>query len=82
VIDTATNTVVGAPITVGRNPIAFGLFIHSLPRFAGTPGQPNCHGASVSALAQKYGGLNAAAAALSFANVQGLQNAIAKFCGS
>ena len=27
VIDTATNTVVGAPITVGQAPIAFGLFI-------------------------------------------------------
>jgi hypothetical protein len=27
VIDTATNTVIGAPIPVGLNPAAFGLFI-------------------------------------------------------
>jgi probable HAF family extracellular repeat protein len=51
-------------------------------RFAGTPGQSNCHGVSVSALAQKYGGLNAAAAALGFAKVQGLQDAIRAFCAS
>jgi hypothetical protein len=31
---------------------------------AGTPGKPNCHGKTVSALAQQYGGLDAAAAAL------------------
>jgi hypothetical protein len=50
--------------------------------FAGTPGQSNCHGVSVSALAGKYGGLNAAAAALGFAQVQGLQDSIRAFCGS
>jgi probable HAF family extracellular repeat protein len=33
------------------------------------------------ALAQQYGGLNAAAAALDFPNVQALQNAILEFCG-
>ena len=48
--------------------------------FAGTPGTPNCHGQSVSALAQTYGGLAAAAAALGYANVQALQNAIATYC--
>src|SRR5262249_58331827 len=62
VIDTATNTVVGSPIPVGRAPVAFGLFIQPLPSFAGTPGQSNCLGVSVSALAQKYGGLGAPAA--------------------
>src|SRR5262249_42312843 len=79
VIPTATNTVT-ATIPVGKAPIAFGKFIQPLPSFAGTPGQPNCQGVSVSALAQKYGGLSAAAAAFGL-EVQGMQNAIGKFCG-
>jgi hypothetical protein len=51
------------------------------PVFAGTPGKANCHGKSVSALAQQYGGLSGAAAALGFASVSALQNAILAFCG-
>jgi uncharacterized repeat protein (TIGR03803 family) len=51
-----------------------------VPPFAGTPGTPNCHGQSVSALARQYGGLNAAAAALGFSSVQVMQNAITGFC--
>ncbi len=49
--------------------------------FAGTPGTANCIGTSVSALAKKYGGLNAAAAALGYPGETALQNAIAAFCG-
>jgi YVTN family beta-propeller protein len=52
VIPTAHNTVT-ATIPVGFSPVAFGKFIQQLPSFAGTPGKSNCHGASVSALAQK-----------------------------
>jgi hypothetical protein len=48
--------------------------------FAGTPGKANCHGKSVSALAQQYRGLNAAAAALGYPDVGALQNAILTFC--
>jgi uncharacterized repeat protein (TIGR03803 family) len=48
--------------------------------FAGTPGKPNCHGKSVSALARQYGGLNGAAAALHYASAQALQDAIEAFC--
>jgi hypothetical protein len=48
--------------------------------FAGRPGTANCHGQSGSALAQEYGGLNAAAAALGFASIQALQDAISEFC--
>jgi Beta-propeller repeat len=48
--------------------------------FAGTPGTPNCHGESVSALARQFGGLDAAAAALGFPTVQALQDAIREFC--
>jgi YVTN family beta-propeller protein len=79
VIDTGTNTVLGT-IAVGTNPYAFGTFIQPLPVFAGTPGTPNCQGTSVSALANKYGGLNSAAAAFGFAKVQGMQDAIRVFC--
>jgi hypothetical protein len=50
------------------------------PLFAGTPRQPNCHGQSVSALAQQYGGLAAAAAALGYSSVPVLQNAIVEYC--
>jgi hypothetical protein len=82
VINAATNAVV-ASIPVGSFPISLGIFIPTPapPAFAGTPGQPNCHGKSVSALAQQFGGLDAAAVALGFARVQALQDAIKAFCG-
>jgi len=80
VIDTATSTVMGSPIPVGNGPAAFGVFIQPAPRFAGVVGSKNCHGTSVSALATKFGCLDAAAAALGFSNVQGLQDAIRAFC--
>ena len=79
VIDTATNTVI-ATIPVGSQPVAFGVFIQPAARFAGVAGSKNCQGTSVSALATKFGGLKAAAAALGFSNVQGLQDAIRVFC--
>jgi hypothetical protein len=50
-------------------------------KFAGTRGKSNCHGKSVSALAQQYHGLNAAAAALGYADVSAFQSAIMAFCG-
>jgi YVTN family beta-propeller protein len=84
VIATASNTVT-ATIAVGSGPVAFGVFIgpspRLSPRFAGRPGYSNCHGQSVAALAQQFGGLNAAAAALGYASVQALQAAIGTFCG-
>jgi hypothetical protein len=49
-------------------------------KFAGTPGKANCYGKSVSALAQQFGGLNGAAAALGYASVKMLQDAIEGFC--
>jgi hypothetical protein len=49
--------------------------------FAGTPGQANCIGKSVSALAQQYGGLAHAAAALDYSSVGYLQTAVASYCG-
>jgi len=56
-------------------------WVFAQPVFAGTPGKANCHGQSVSALARQYGGLNAAAAALGYADVSTLQSAIMMFCG-
>jgi hypothetical protein len=47
---------------------------------AGTPGSPNCHGKSVSALSQQFGGLAAAAQVLGFQSVKALQDAIKAFC--
>jgi YVTN family beta-propeller protein len=79
VIATATNMVT-ATIPVGRVPVAFGVFIQPLPIFAGTPDFSNCWGQSVAALAEVFGGLDAAAAALGFPRVTALQNAIAAFC--
>jgi hypothetical protein len=49
--------------------------------FVGTPGAPNCHGQSVSALAQTFGGMPNAAAALGYSSVKDLQDAIRAFCG-
>jgi len=50
--------------------------------FDGTPGQANCHGKSVSALAKQYKGLPAAASALGLPSVQALQDAIKEYCGN
>jgi hypothetical protein len=81
VIDTATNAVVGSAIGVGINPTAFGLFIQATKaQFAGTPGQENCVGKSVTAVARHYGGLSAAARALGYASVAELQGAISTYC--
>ena len=79
VIATATNTVTDT-ITGFTAPDAFGVFIIP-PDFAGITGFSNCHGQTVAALARRFGGLNAATAALGFFSVSALQNAIMAFCG-
>lgn len=56
-------------------------FQDATPAFAGTPDEADCHGKSVSALSQQYGGLAAAASALGYPNVKALQSAIKAFCG-
>ena len=78
VINTATNTV-AAVLPVGKAPIALGVFIQ--PRFAGTPGNANCHDNSTSALAQTFGSVKQAAIALGFPTLQALQTAVSAFCG-
>ena len=51
-------------------------------QFAGTPGTANCNGGSTSALANTYGGLAHAAAALGYGSVKDLQNAVAQYCSN
>jgi hypothetical protein len=48
--------------------------------FAGSPGEGNCYGQSVSELVQQYDGLDTAAAALGYSSARVLQNAISEFC--
>jgi hypothetical protein len=52
------------------------------PTFAGTPGNANCFGKSVSALNHEFGNQPAAAAALGFASVDAMHVAITDFCSS
>jgi hypothetical protein len=47
---------------------------------AGSPGQANCHGKSVSALAHQFGGLDTAASALGFSSVEAHQDGFQTFC--
>jgi YVTN family beta-propeller protein len=79
-VDTATKTVTGT-IPVGIGPAAFGIFIQQPAlTFVGSPGDANCFGKTVSALAKQYGTLDAAAEALGFPNVQALMKAIRVDC--
>ena len=73
-----TDIIDGAPTPPTFN-MAFSLTGETIPGL-GTPGQPNCHGQTISALAHQFGGIEAAASALGFSSVQALQNAFALFC--
>jgi hypothetical protein len=59
--------------------MTFSLNGETVPE-AGTPGQANCHGKTVSALATQFGGLDAASSAVGFFSVAALQDAISVFC--
>ncbi len=58
---------------------AFSLSGETVPE-AGAPGQANCHGKSISASARQFGGLDAAASALGFSDVEELQDGFRGFC--
>jgi hypothetical protein len=47
--------------------------------FAGTPGNANCYGQSISAFTGQYHGLNAAIAALGYSSAKALQNTSWRF---
>src|SRR5262245_39351127 len=65
--------IVGAPVNM-----TFSLTGNTFPE--GTPGQANCHGQIVSALAQEFGGLSEASTALGVPSVRVLQNEVRAFC--
>jgi hypothetical protein len=59
--------------------MTFSLKGETIPE-AGTPGQADCHGQSVSAVTRQFGGVPAAAGALGFSSVKELQGALRTFC--
>jgi hypothetical protein len=59
--------------------MTFSLAGETIPE-AGTPGQANCHGKSVSAVAKQFGGIDAAAVDLGFSSVDALQDGLKTFC--
>ena len=59
--------------------MTFSLTGDTVPE-AGTPGQPNCHGKTVSALAEQFGSFDAASLGLGASSVQKLQDVIRGFC--
>jgi len=59
--------------------MTFSLAGETIPN-AGTPGQANCHGRTVSSLAREFGGIDAAAFALGFSSVASLQDTLRAFC--
>jgi hypothetical protein len=58
---------------------AFSLAGDTIPG-AGTPGKPNCHGQTISAMAHEFGGIHQAALSLGFFRVDALQDAVSVFC--
>ncbi len=74
---------IGTDIIAGATPptfnMAFSLSGETVPD-VGTPGQPNCHGQSISGLAHQFGGIDASASALGFSSVAQLQAGFKLFC--
>jgi hypothetical protein len=60
--------------------MTFSLTGNTIPQ-AGTPGQANCHGKTVSAMAHGFGGIDASASTLGYSSVDALQGGIRVFCG-
>jgi hypothetical protein len=79
---------IGADIVAGTPPtfnpptfnMTFSLAGNTIPE-AGTLGQANCHGQTVSAMAEEFGGIDASASTLGYSSVDALQNGIRLFCG-
>jgi len=72
-----TDIVGGAPAPTFN--MTFSLAGETVPE-AGTPGQADCHGKTISALAQEFGGADSAASSLGFSSVQALQDGFTLFC--
>jgi hypothetical protein len=73
---------IGTDIIGGATPptfnMTFSLVGATLPN--AKPGRPNCHGKSVSELAEQFQGLDTAASSLGFSSVDALQDALKAFC--
>jgi hypothetical protein len=61
--------------------MTFSLAGETVPE-AGTPGDANCHGTTISALDQEFGSISSAASSLGFSSVQALQDGFTLFCKS
>src|SRR5262249_18832454 len=74
---------IGTDIIDGPTPptfnMAFSLSGETVPE-AGTPGERNCHGQTISALAHQFGGVREAASSLGVSSVKSLQNGLSLFC--
>lgn len=74
---------IGTDIIGGVTPPTFNMTFSlsgAVLQEAGTPGQANCNGQSVSALAEQFGSLSSAASALGFSSVKALQDSFRTFC--
>lgn len=74
---------IGTDVIGGATPptfnMTFSLAGDTVPD-AGIPGDPSCHGDSISALAKQFGGIRNAASVLGFASVDALQDSFKEFC--
>jgi hypothetical protein len=66
-------------IGTGTFNMTFSLAGNSIPE-AGTPGQANCHGKTVSAMAHEFTGIDASASTLGYSSVDALQEGVTVFC--
>jgi hypothetical protein len=71
--------IVGGGAAAPNFNMTFSLTGETVPE-AGTPGQANCHGKTISALTQEFGSTYTAASTLGFSSVQALQDAFKLFC--
>ena len=72
---------IGADIIGGGNAfnMTFSLTGNTIPD-AGTPGQANCHGQTISAMAEEFTGIDASASTLGYSSVDALQDGVTAFC--
>ena len=66
-------------VGAGTFNMTFSLTGNTVPE-AGTPGQPNCHGKTVSAMALEFGGIDASASTLGYSGTAALQDGVRTFC--
>jgi hypothetical protein len=69
----------GDIVGAGTFNMTFSLIGNTVPK-AGTPGQENCHGQTVSAMAVQFRGIDASASTLGYSSTAALQDGIGGFC--